>query len=250
MSNDAMVLVTVAHFSNSVERVAELKMCLEANEALGAFGRLVVVVENPDVRDRPRRLWDNCDDYVYLRDARERGVAIVEQRTRPTFAEMYAAALPSDGEIVVLANADIEFDDTVRRVRDVDFLRGGPPDDTSYSRVLAIARHDLRADGVWQLIGDGKIGSHDAWAMKSPCRPFDMSIVIGVNGCDSFLNQRAIEAGCDVVNPCHDILLRHRHASRASRNPTPNGLSYWAHPDYRGTCAVPCDLTSITTRSQ
>jgi len=54
---------------------------------------------------------------------------------------------------------------------------------------------------TWQL--ESAIGSHDVWIFKSPIKPFENDFFMGTAGCDSYLSQKAIEAGIAVSNPCY-----------------------------------------------
>lgn len=218
-----LVLVTVLHLVRTEQRLSELRGCLESNVRLGAFKRVVVVVENQDANVA---LWRQSYAYEYVGNMLQAGlIEVVERPTRPTFRELFTAAIPSPGDIVVAANADIEFDDTVRLLNGVDYRMdsGG-----FYTRMASITRRNIAHDGSEPLEGCGRMGSHDVWAFAHPVAKFDSDVLIGVDGCDSKVNQNAIDAGLDVQNPCLSIRAIHRHADPSQRNSKMlDGSCYW-----------------------
>jgi hypothetical protein len=119
-------------------------------------------------------------------------------------------------EICGIINADVYFDESVKRITEVEMT----------NRFYAITRI---SNGEYQ-----NPGSQDFWVFRAPLT-FSPPIYLGVNGCDSFLAQHAFDAGYTVLNPCLTIHIYHKHTIACSHKPiTLASGDYWAAPGYRG----------------
>jgi hypothetical protein len=92
------------------------------------------------------------------------------------------------GSLVVLANADIYFDESIALLRTVDL------------------------DGVLVCLSrweDGAIfnprSAHDSWIFKTPLRPFPCPWPLGIPGCEQRSEHDAEQAGLELRNPSRDV---------------------------------------------
>lgn len=181
-------------------RAAELRTCLARNLAHDALVRVHGFVE--DVEDAAHIESLRRDDL--LGHAK---MTLVPHGRRVAFGDLFdyaARALP--GEDVVIANADICFDESLRRLEGVDLA----------GRMLALSRWDLEHDGGLRLFAAPY--SQDAWIFRAPLPAgIDASWCLGVPGCDSRLAAEAERVGLLVSNPAFDVRAVHLHQSAVRR---------------------------------
>jgi hypothetical protein len=195
-----MILVQQRYQSPNTARQAELDRCREINAGLDAFAHVEIV-------DGTARRWTFGD---FFRLA----------------AERYA------GEICVIANSDIAFDDSI--------ALAGPL--AEEGMLVALSRWDdpaapsmegRVAGGHWHFFSH----SQDAWVFKAGAMPaFPADIQLGIPQCESRLAYEAAAAGIAVVNPALSIRAFHHHAS---------AVRSWRRKDgYRGPLLFP-RLTTV-----
>ena len=113
---------------------------------------------------------------------------------RPEITDLFRLAGKFAGHVVVLANSDITFDESIRLAEDIGLRE-----------FYCISRWEPEGLRSWA-------DSHDAWVFRPPCAivaPFQL----GRFGCDGRLAWLVKDAGYTVSNPCHSIKLLHHHAS-------------------------------------
>lgn len=134
-------------------------------------------------------------------------------------------------EIVIIANADIYFDETLAKVDDVKLER---------DILLFLTRYifdygDIRLQNP---------GSFDSYIFRSPIKSFYHGIKQGIMGCDSYLLQRAIESGIKVFNPALSIKSYHHHFSGIGSGDA-NKFKYWNQPYYKGCELGYCTIEDV-----
>jgi hypothetical protein len=107
------------------------------------------------------------------------------------------------GNICILANSDIFFDDTLR------LLRGKINWDNKF---YAITRHNVLIDG--SLAFTDSNGCQDVWIFRSPIKSFKSDFELGRPGCDNRIVWEAKHAGLIVLNPCKVLVCRHLHLTK------------------------------------
>lgn len=223
-------LLTTLYPVRSAARLAELRHCLETN------------LRNPHIEDVTlfvERMEDvDAEWLLKLRAAFDERVKLVPIDHRTTYADYFVYANEHlKDKLVLICNTDIFYDESLRFVNRLAF----PMNPTSL--LLAITRYNWNPDTKkaeiqgWEV--GGNCGSQDTWIFKAPIRKFDWDITVGVIGCDSFLAQRAQEAGIAVWNPAVNIRTYHYHVD-SERNDAPEGKTYWKHPEYRGVTIPFC----------
>ncbi|MFM6400437.1 MAG: hypothetical protein ACKPFF_27485, partial [Planktothrix sp.] len=127
---------------------------------------------------------------------------------RPTYEDIFKFANKSleDDIITVIANADIYFDETLSKVKQVDLEKS----------FLILTRRELSKN--CSLIKEYKNGlpnyfSADTWIFQTPLRQdFKATYKIGTFFCDSFLNNQLSKSSNYLVyNPCFSINSYHLH---------------------------------------
>lgn len=203
-----MILLT-AFFPTTPERAQELEVCLKHNVGLPFFEHMVILCEGgvlPAISD-PK-------------------ITFVEMPQRMVYGDFFQYANQFySGQICAVANTDVMYDDSFRLFERLEWQRW-------VDRLFAITRTNE----------DGKLqnpGSQDTWVFKTPLKQFDgWKLILGIVGCDSFLAQKALEAGLEVENPALSVRCLHRHrvGVRNDMLPVPGKLEktcYWHYPGYR-----------------
>lgn len=168
-----MILLSQWYEPDDADRLAELKSVRKANESSGLFEQTVYV----DGKDRHSfgRLFD------------------------------YAAS-NHPGEVCVIANTDILFDQSASII----------PSCCKPNRLVAITRWEPpytspRMQG--HLIGENFFsGSQDVWAFIAGGMPeLKEDVPLGYVACDQVIAGWAATRDCEVVNPCLSVRAMHVH---------------------------------------
>ena len=192
-----MILLTGLYLDSSPERLCEFLTCIERNAA----NRKIAFV------------------HVFLEDAVDPGalvlrypqlaspkVRLVKHGRRITYRGLFTYANRElAGERVIVANADIFFDHSLRRLDGYDLA----------GRLLCLSRWDLHGDGSWRLFEFES--SQDAWIFETPIPDFDCDFHLGLLGCDNRLAWEAERAGLVLSNPSRSIRSYHLHTSGVRR---------------------------------
>lgn len=200
-----MILLTSFYQSPHPERNAELQECWNRNEQCAALSLIYRFVES-DFKDHK---WSPCV---------KNNIVPVERGKRMTFAQYFNFANEkfADGTPVVVANADIWFDETLANVNEQNLDR---------KTVFACSRWGFWNDKPTWHWDEGysvsALVSQDAWIFRTPVqwkRPLDFTP--GCPGCDNALAHAFQDAGYKVINPTEpgpkSLKLHHEHRSQKS----------------------------------
>lgn len=114
--------------------------------------------------------------------------------------------------IIILANSDIYFNDTLDKIHNLNF------DKTFY----ALSRHDLDKNGKYKLITTA-FKSQDVWIWKIPIKVIrdknnendffdeDDGVIMGIGGCDNRIVKIMKNSGYNVKNIGNKIQCIHNH---------------------------------------
>lgn len=187
----------INHYAHpNEERRRETDECLARNIANPEIDRIVALVTSRSERwgefDLSGKVtWEEVDCRKY-------------EHGRPTFRMYFDAVNRHTGadDLNIVANADIWFDETIRRVKPLD-LDGV---------CLALTR--------WEAPGDRepKIecwhNSQDVWCFQGRIKPLGwVDFPMGAWGCDNRLSWQLRHDDYIVLNPCRSIRAMHYHAS-------------------------------------
>lgn len=188
-----MITVFSPYFAaRTPERQAELDLCLARNLACPAVGRLILLVD--DGHQPPR-----TDPKLEVRHIPQ----------RPTYRQWIelSGELPA-GEVSLLANSDIHFDETLAQVRQT---LGAP------ERFLALSRYEQV--GSRQEPHPNPRWSQDVWGLRTgqtlpPSLLKALDIPLGVPRCDNKIAYLFAVHGWTVHNPMQAIRSVHVHETQ------------------------------------
>jgi hypothetical protein len=182
---------------------------------------LTGLYEDPDSNRRKelfeclrRNIENTCLEEIHLfaedsmsLELRSTKVRVKAHGRRVTYRDLFGYAnnrLP--GRRVIIANADIFFDDDLTRLTGYD-LSG---------RLLCLSRWDVQAGGSPSFFHQPS--SQDAWIFETPIREFPCDFHLGVPGCDNRLAWEAERAGLILSNPARSLRAYHLHLSGVRRD--------------------------------
>ena len=190
-----ITLVTCFYKDRDFLRHAELQECLEKNVANPLLSRVVLLVE------------EGAENEKLLKHPKVETVLVA--KGRQTYADLIRVANERcSGEIVVLANSDIYFDETLSIFRSMDLTQ----------TVYVSTRREVETphQSLWSYHQQAS----DAWVLETPIHVDGLEIQLGKNGCESLFLGRLLRAGYAVQNISLDFKCYHMHAS-ALRNYDP-----------------------------
>jgi hypothetical protein len=192
-----MILLTGFYRDPDSARCIELLECLRRNALNEVIDQIHMLVEEPA---------DPSEPVGSLSPALRSKLRATRQKGRLTFHHLfaYANALLS-GQHVIIANADIYFDTTLRRLQNLD-LSG---------KLLCLSRWDVQADGNTRFFEHP--ASQDAWIFKAPIRAFPCDFRLGVPACENRLAWEADRSGLALSNPSRSVHANHLHLSGIRR---------------------------------
>ena len=204
-------------------RTDEYIDCLRQNASNTPVTRITVFIEDESTIEMLRR--------TYPIFAHEK-IRPIEHRRRLMYNDLFAYANNTlAGCAVIVANADIFFDDSLALVDDIPLC----------GRMLCLSRWDEDSDG--RPVHFDRSDSQDAWIFEAPLPRIEAKFHLGVPGCDSRLAYETGKAGLILCNPSRSIRARHLHKSTVRR--------YTERDRLRGPlCFVPCSfLDSVPGRT-
>lgn len=136
----------------------------------------------------------------------------IQRRLTYDLAFLYANTHLRD-QICILANSDICFDETLAKLKTVNFA----------NKFLAVTRRypAKHPDGSYNWVVADCTASQDVWIFRSPIKNFYCQFPLGVPGCDNRLAFEAINSGMYVMNPARLLVCKHIHFS--------NIKNYWSN---------------------
>lgn len=177
------LLFTSYFYTGNGQRQSELHLCLGHN------------LKNPEIDHV--YLW--CED-EYLE---QHPKLTTQSGSRPTYQTLidWANSVSEADDIVVIANSDIHFDDTLR----------WPHLTNMASTMIALSRWDVPVQGKERLFAYEH--SQDTWIFRGNITLTGLDYFMGLPGCDNRIAFDAHKAGYRVVNTAKDIITYHHHLS-------------------------------------
>ena len=192
-----MILLNGFYEDNDTNRQEEFLACLRRNVVNQQINEIHLFVEQPCRVDRLLSKYPSL--------AADK-IRLVEHGRRLTYNDLFTYANTRlGGRRVIIANADIYFDDTLAALEDYD-LSG---------KLLCLSRWDVQADG--SACHFAHPSSQDAWIFQTPLREFSCAFHLGVLGCDNRLAWEAERVGLALSNPSRTIRAYHLHLSQVRR---------------------------------
>ncbi|HKO99536.1 MAG TPA: FkbM family methyltransferase [Pyrinomonadaceae bacterium] len=191
-----MILLRSVYEDQDSGRTAELFECLRRNDQNEVFDEIHLFIEESN----------GAESFGSVPWFQFRKVVAIPHDGRLTFKTLFKYANQNlAGRKVVIANADIFFDQSLALVNDID-LDG---------KLLCLSRWDVQPDGSAHFFEHPS--SQDAWIFQAPIQPFNCDFHLGKLGCDNLLAWEAANAGLKVSNPSRSIKAHHLHLSQVRR---------------------------------
>lgn len=187
-------LITTLYQERSEQRFAEYRECLERN------------LENPWI-DEIHVFYDTTSDREDSRLASliaDRRIQIIPIGCRLTF--MLACCYANrymNGWRVVLANADVTFDESLGKLTRRALAK----------RLVCLSRWERTSEGEMML--NANADSQDAWVFLAPIPVTESDIPLGLPRCDGRIAHEAQKMGLTPINPARSVRMVHVHASAA-----------------------------------
>jgi hypothetical protein len=191
-----MILVTTFYWDCHSDRRNEFLHCIRRNSSNPAIDQIHIFIE------------DDSDPTTLtaMLGAPPDNTRLMKWHRRITYREMFGYANDNfAGRNVIIANGDIFFDESLRRLVDYDLT----------GKLLCLSRWDVRSDGTAHLFHHP--ASQDAWIFRAPIRDFSCDFFPGRPACDNRLAWEAGQAGLVVLNPSRSIRACHLHLSAVRR---------------------------------
>jgi len=179
-------LFTVWYDAQNPARQGELQECLRRNLGNPHLGQVW--------------LW-TCSGVAPGPDSK---LLIHEENSPPTFMKLFERAntFCAPGDVVIIANSDIWFDDTAALVEQI-----GP------NQCYALLRWECNGRLFSSSDGKPRPDSQDAWIFRAPIRPIGADFGLGRPRNDNALAYLLCRCGYDLRNPAKTIHIHHHHAS-------------------------------------
>jgi hypothetical protein len=180
-----MILLTEYFVSDNPDRQREYITCLTKN------------IENKYIEKIV--LFNSDDSKLNISSDK---IVMVNLTERPTYKSIFDHCNKNySGQICILSNADIIFDDTLTNINEEN-IKG---------KFLALSRWDITENGQSRLY-DWSF-SQDSWIYLSPFEFKDSNYTMGLPGCDNRIVFDASSSGLKPHNPCKIIRTHHLHNS-------------------------------------
>ena len=192
-----MILLTGFYHDPSPVRTEEFLECIRRNSANPHIDHIAVFLEEQISTSQPEAL---------VPAMAHPKVQLIPHGKRLTFADLFEHANRHLVDArVVIANADIFFDETLA------LLKAEPIE----GRMFCLSRWDEAADGTLRHFD--RPYSQDAWIFQPPLPRLVSDFCLGKLGCDNRLAYEAERAGLIVSNPSRSVRARHLHLSAVRR---------------------------------
>lgn len=206
-----MILWTATYLEPEAPRMRELLYCLEMNIANPAIRNIQLIFEDYKSTNEFETAENVSPKHFELINHPK--VRLIKLNRRMTFNDWFELAnnlgekLP--GDPMIIANADIYFDDTIRLLTP-QYLE---------KRFVCLSRRHATVDQIGIPEVDLQAPcAQDVWAFLPPLRykpVFDFTT--GCRGCDNRVAAEMSGIGYPVCNPCESVHALHVHASRVVR---------------------------------
>ncbi len=199
-------LITSLYNETNEERCKEYITCFKKNLEHPLIHEIIVFYDTIKDLDGKNSILD------FLL---KQNVIIIYGQGHPSFYSMFEEANRSKkGNGIIIANADIYFNDTLFLLKEYDLG----------SQILCLTRWDDDGKGNLKPFMkyskekgfEPKLSSQDVWIFQSPIsiekRRSD-NIFVGTLGCENRIAYEASDAGLVITNPCLSIQCCHLHNS-------------------------------------
>jgi hypothetical protein len=193
----SFILLTGLYLDADAHRRAEFLECIRLNAKNCFIDQVVVFLE---CETDPKLLLSSYPELASTK------VILISHRRRLTYKDLFSYANSQlTGRRVMIANADIYFDETLGRLDGYELA----------GKLLCLSRWDVQANGCSRFFDYPS--SQDAWIFVTPLREFPCAFYLGVLGCDNRLAWEAARVGMEVSNPSRSVRAHHLHLTGVRR---------------------------------
>jgi len=191
-----VLLITQYYEPNNSERMIEIKECLINNNNNKLIDEIHLFIEK-----------DYNFDFI-----KNNKIKFIKTDKQLSFKKVFDYSNTfDDNHIIILANSDIYFDESLQNIHYIDFNK------TFY----ALNKYNLDKNN--NLVLDGRHNSQDTWIWKPPINIiqnennsndlFDKNdgIILGVGSCDTRILKVVEDSGYKIRNICRQIRSIHNH---------------------------------------
>jgi FkbM family methyltransferase len=192
-----MILLIGFYSDPDADRRGELMECLRRNVSNHGIDEVHVFIE--DATDPEAILPTRAN-------GQKSKLILIPLGRRVTFRFVFDYANRNlKGRTVMIANADICFDETLGRLNGHDLT----------GKLLCLSRWDVRADGSTVFFEHPS--SQDAWIFQAPIPEINCDFYLGLPACDNRLAWEAEQAGLEISNPARTLHANHLHLTATRR---------------------------------
>ena len=196
------ILIIQLYNEKKVSRANEFITSLEKNLSHPRIKEIVIFYDGTSAESR---------NHVFFKKIQDKALKFIYKPGRLTYKHAFEFANKNyPKQNIIVANADIYFNETLGKLDYVDLL----------SAMIALTRWNMMHDGSIKLAFLEKhphksFISQDVWIFKTPLKiDFRCEFEMGLNHCDSFLNYHMLKSlSLKILNPCLDIQAIHYHLS-------------------------------------
>lgn len=191
------ILITQYYIPKWKERELEINECLVNN------------LQNP-LLDEIHLFVEKEYDYSWIQDnPNYHKIKLISTKERLSYKQAFDYSNDlSSNDIIILANSDIYFDDTLSHINSVDL-------DNTF---LGLSRHEIK-EGELEINKNPSV-TQDVWIWKPPLQIkdipenkdyFEDGIQLGIWGCDNRILKIVSDSGYKIRNIGRDIRCIHNH---------------------------------------
>lgn len=215
--NPGRIRFFVSFYTDAADKYhnTEIRDCLTRNASSSFFDEVNVICEDAEAE-------------TFIRANYPDSVKIYRVSSRPTYKTMigFADMEAQDGDINILANADIIFTPSILMLRYLEMT----------NTVVCLQRWEHENDRVSIQV---KNSSQDVWCWKNQFEDIDsFDFQIGLSSSDNRLAYEIKSMGLNIINPCIDIVTIHSHKNKTREGKAINVLPPYEYPT---TCVLNFD---------
>lgn len=196
----SFILYTPYYEDSSKDRQQELLYCLSQN------------IKNPSIKKIELFIDSEVEPHPYIKHDKIH-VNLIGRRCKFGDLVNHAKVAYYPDEIIIIANTDIYFNDTLHKLLDKDLS----------NIFITLTRWDLQPDNTLKIFNHDM--SADTFIFKNDLKPFFMDYHLGYLGVDNLIPAHAQDVGYEIKNPCLDIQTIHYHITQ-KRNYTEQNRYY------------------------
>jgi glycosyltransferase involved in cell wall biosynthesis len=186
-----MYLLTPYYLDSRPERQAELDFCLQRNLQNPLIKKVIVFLDSS---------LNTCQ----IESLQQSKIETIFCGRRCTYQDCLDYANKYlQGDIVIVANTDIFFDETLQLLEDYELS----------NKFINLLRWEVIEIDETVIHSQFRVnmGSQDTWIFRSPLKPFVAYFLLGTPGCDNRIAFEAHTVGLQITNPALSIRSHHLH---------------------------------------